>query len=400
MPSASAVAEQVAAPEPPKGSWGQPASTGLLAAFVGFASTFTIVLQGLTRVGATPAQAASGLFAICVLQGLLSIGLSLWRREPISIVWSTPGSALMIATGLPAGGYPAAVGALLFAAALIVAAGLWAPFGRAVGAIPRSLASAMLAGILFGLCLAPVHAMTDLPAQAAPIVVAWALAWRFARAYAVPVALVAALAVVTVVAKVPAHALEASGPHLAFATPALDLATLGSLGLPLFIVTMASQNVPGLAVLRANGFAPRVGPIFVATGLLSGLCALFCGPLMNLAAITAALCAGPDAHADPAKRYWSTVVAGIAYVGLGLGAGFATVLVTVSPPQLIGAVAGLALLGSLAGALAAALDDPAERLPALVTFAVAASGVAAFGIGAPFWALLAGGVLLLLDRWR
>ena len=400
MSSASAVAEPVAAVEPPRGSWVQPLSTGLLAALVGFASTFTIVLQGLTRVGATPAQAASGLLVICVLQGLLSIGYSVWRHEPISIVWSTPGAALMIATGLPAGGYPAAVGAFLFAAALIVVAGLWAPFGRLVGAIPRSLASAMLGGILLGLCLAPVHAMAEMPALAAPIILAWALAWRFARTYAVPVALVVAIVVVVLVAKVPAHAFDTSGPNLLFAMPALNLATLGSLGLPVFIVTMASQNVPGLAVLRANGFEPRVGPIFVGTGLASGLCALCGGPLMNLAAITAALCAGPDAHADPAKRYWSTVVAGLAYVALGLGAGFATVLVTVSPPLLIGAVAGLALLGSLAGALSAALEDPAERLPAIVTFAVAASGIVVFGIGAPFWALLAGGVLLGLERWR
>ena len=393
-------AETIAREGPPRGSWLQPVSTGLLAAIVGFASTFTVVLQGLTRVGATPAQAASGLLAICVIQGLLSIAFSLWRREPISIVWSTPGSALMIATGLPAGGYPAAVGALLFAAALIVVAGVWSPFGRLVGAIPRSLASAMLAGILFGLCLAPVRAMTEVPALAAPIVVAWALAWRFARAYAVPAALVVTVAVVVFITKLPPGAFAGSWPQPAFTPPTLVWATLGSLGLPLFIVTMASQNVPGLAVLQANGYRPRVGPIFVGTGLASAVTALLGGPLMNLAAITAALCAGPDAHADPAKRFWSTVVGGLAYVALGLGAGAAAVLVTASPPLLIQAVAGLALLGSLAGALTAALADERERLPAIVTFAVAASGIVVAGIGAPFWALAAGGVLLALERWR
>ncbi len=385
---------------PPPGSWIQPVSTGLLAAIVGFASTFTIVLQGLTRVGATPTQAASGLLAICVVQGLLSIGYSLWRRQPISIVWSTPGSALMIATGLPAGGYPAAVGAFLFAAALIVAAGVWAPFGRLVGAIPRSLASAMLAGILFGLCLAPVHAMTELPVLAAPIVIAWALAWRFARPYAVPAALVVTVAVVIFVTKLPPGAFAGSWPQPAVTPPALVWATLGSLGLPLFVVTMASQNVPGLAVLQANGYRPRVGPIFVGTGLASAVTALLGGTLINLAAITAALCAGPDAHPDPAKRYWSTVVGGLAYVALGLGAGAAAVLVTASPPLLIETVAGLALLGSLGGALTSALSDERERLPAVVTFAVAASGIVVFGVGAPFWALAAGGVLLLLERWR
>jgi len=397
MSSASAVAD---AARPPRGSWVQPVSTGLLAALVGFASTFTVVLGGLARIGASPVQAASGLLVICVLQGSLSIGYSLWRREPISIVWSTPGAALMIATGLPSGGYPAAVGAFLFAAGLIVVAGVWSPFGRAVGAIPRSLANAMMGGILFGLCLAPVHAMTEAPALAAPVVIAWALMWRFARPYAVPAALVVAVGIVVFVTKLPPHAFDASWPQPVFTPPALSWPTLGSLGLPLFIVTMASQNVPGLAVLRANGYAPAVGPLFVGTGIGSGITALLGGPPMNLAAITAALCSGPDAHPDPARRYWSTVVAGLAYVALGLGAGFAAVLVAASPPLLIEAVAGLALLGSLAGALATALADEAERLPAVVTFAVAASGIAVAGIGAPFWALMAGGVLLVLNRWH
>ena len=397
MSSASAVAD---AARPPRGSWMQPVSTGLLAAVVGFASTFTIVLQGLTRVGATPEEAASGLLAICVLQGILAIGFSLWRREPISVVWSTPGCVLLIATGSPDGGYPAAVGAFLFAAALIVVAGLWSPFGRLVGAIPRSLANAMLGGILFGLCLAPVHAMAEIPGLAAPVVLAWALTWRFARPYAVPVALIVTVAMVVFVTKLPPHAFAGAWPRPAFTPPSLALATLGSLGLPLFVVTMASQNVPGLAVLQANGYRPRVGPIFVATGLGSGATSLLGGPLMNLAAVTAALCAGPDAHSDPAKRYWSTVVAGLAYVALGLGAGAAAVLVRGSPPLLIQTVAGLALLGSLAGALTTALSDERERLPAVVTFAVAASGIAVFGIGAPFWALVAGGVLLALERWR
>lgn len=389
-----------AAASPSPGSWLQPVSTGLLAAIVGFASTFTIVLQGLARVGATPAQAASGLLAVCVLQGLLSVGFSLWSREPISVVWSTPGCALMIATGPPAGGYPAAVGAVLFAGLLIAGAGLWAPLRHLVGAIPKSLASAMLAGILFGLCLAPIRALSEMPALAAPIVLAWVLAWRFARPYAAPAALIVAVVVVVFATRLPPHAFDASWPSPAVAMPSLVWTTLGSLGVPIFIVTMASQNVPGLAVLRGNGYEPRVSAIFVGTGLGSVASALSGGTPVNLAAITAALCAGPDGHPDPARRYRATVVAGLAYVALGLGAGFATVLVTASPPLLIEAVAGLALLGSLAGALSSALSDERERVPAVVTFAVAASGIAVLGIGAPFWALLAGGVLLGLERWR
>ena len=387
-------------PHPPEGSWAQPLSTGILAAVAGFASTFTIVLQAFTSVGATPAQAASGLMIICLIQGAQSLVFSFWWRQPISIVWSTPAAALMIATGVPKGGYPAAVGAMLFAAALIVAAGLWKPFGRAVGAIPASLASAMLAGILFGLCLAPVRAMGEIPLYAAPIVIAWALAWRFARPYAVPIALAVTCFIVIFVTKLPPGALANAWPHLVFTPPGLSWSTLGSLGLPLFVVTMASQNVPGLAVLRANGFRPDVGPIFIATGLGSVASAFFGGNLLNLAAVTAALCAGPDAHPDPAKRYWSTVVNGSIYLGLGLAAGLAAALVVASPPLLIQSVAGLALIGSFAGALSTALAQADHRIPAMITFLVSASGASFFGIGAAFWGLLAGGALMALDLMR
>ncbi len=383
------------APSHPKGSWVQPLSTGILAAVVGFASTFTIVLQAMRAVGASPAEAASGLMAVCLLQCFLTLGFSLWWRAPISIVWSTPGAALMIATGVPPGGYPSALGAVAFAGLLILAAGLWRPFGRAVGAMPASLAAAMLSGILFGLCLAPVKAVAEMPRYAAPIIVAWALTWRFARSYAVPAALAVAVTIVVLVAHLPPDTARQSTPVLIATAPALSWSTLGSLGVPLFIVTMASQNVPGLAVLRANGYQPAIRPIFIATGIGSVASAAFGGVPLNLAALTAALCAGPDAHADPRLRYWATVVTGLVYLGLGLGSGFAAALVTASPPLLIQSVAGLALLGAFAGALSGAVHNETDRLPAAVTFLVAASGVAFLGIG-----LGTGGILMALDRWR
>lgn len=396
-----------AAPEPagsgpahPEGSWVQPLSTGILAAVVGFASTFTIVLQAMRAAGASPAEAASGLMVVCLLQCFLTLGFSLRWRIPISIVWSTPGAALMIATGVPSGGYAAAIGAVMFAGVLIVVAGLWRPFGRAVGTIPASLAAAMLSGILFGLCLAPIQAAAEMPRYAAPIIIAWALTWRFARSYAVPAALAVAVTIVVLVTHLPPDTLGRSAPVLIATAPALSWATLGSLGVPLFVVTMASQNIPGLAVLRANGYQPAIGPIFVATGIGSIASAVFGGVPLNLAALTAALCAGPDAHADPRFRYWATVVTGLVYLGLGLGAGFAAALVTASPPLLIQSVAGLALLGAFAGALSSALHDETDRLPAAVTFLVAASGVSFFGIGPAFWGLATGGILMTLDRWR
>ena len=376
----------------------QPIAAGLLAAIVGFASAFAIVLQGFAAVGASPAQAASGLMALCIATGFLSAGLSLWRKMPIFIAWSTPGAALLVATGAPAGGYGAATGAFLVAAGLIVAAGFWGAFGRAVAAIPASLAAAMLAGVLLGLCLAPVKAVAALPLLALPIIVAWAVMLRVARLYAAPVALAVTAVLVIYATALPPGALAHIQPEPVFVMPIFSADALVSIALPLFIVTMASQNVPGLAVLNLNGYRPAPGPIFVATGAASGLTALFGGHLVNLAAITAALCAGPDAHPDPARRYIAVVAAGVTNVGLGLGAGLAAAFIAASPPLLIQCVAGLALFGSLAAALQGALAREDERLPAIVTFAVAASGTSFFGIAAPFWGLVAGGALLAVMR--
>jgi benzoate membrane transport protein len=378
----------------------QPLFAGALASVVGFASAFTIVLAGFAAAGATPAQAASGLLALCVVKGFLGIGLSAWKRMPISIAWSTPGAALLVSTGAPQGGYPVAVGAFLAAAVLVVVAGLWRPFGRAVAAIPMALASAMLAGVLLDLCLAPVRAVGAMPALALPIVVVWALAWRFARLYAVPIAVVVTAAIVIFATQIPPGALTEISPQPILVQPVFSVDAFVGIAVPLFIVTMASQNVPGLAVLNANGYRPDVSPIFVSTGIASGIIALFSGHLVNLAAITAALCAGPEAHPDPAKRWLATAAAGAGYVVLGLFAGYFAAFIAASPPLLIQAVAGLALLGSLAGALAGALARDEERIPAILTLVTTASGISFFGIGAAFWGLLAGGAVLALTRYR
>lgn len=380
------------------GSALQPITAGVLAATVGFGSSFAIVLQGLAAAGATPAQAASGLLAICLVKGPLGIALGWRTRLPISIAWSTPGAALLIATGAPAGGFPAAVGAFLVASALVVAAGIWRPFGRAVSGLPVSIASAMLAGVLLDICLAPARAVGTLPMLALPVVVAWALAWRFVRPYAVPVAVLVAGCIVVLATPLPP--LGEVAPRFVPVMPVFTLDAMVGIGLPLFIVTMASQNVPGLAVLAANGYRPPVGPLFVATGLGSGLAALFGGHMINLAAITAALCAGPEAHPDPARRWIASTTTGACYVVLGLGATAAAAFIAASPPLLIQTVAGLALLGSLAGALTAALAREEERVPAILTFVTSASGISFLGIGAAFWGLVAGGLLLALARLR
>jgi benzoate membrane transport protein len=375
----------------------QPVTAGVLAAVVGFASAFAVVLTGLAGAGASPAQAASGLLALCVLQGLLSIVLSLRWRQPVNIVWSTPGAALLVSASLPHGGFGIAVTAFLMTGLLIVAAGLFRPLARAVSAIPISLASAMLAGVLMELCLAPIQAVARLPTLALPIVIAWALGWSFARRYAVPIAVLVATVIVVSTTRIPASAMALAWAQPEFVTPTLDLLRAAGIAVPMFIVTMASQNVPGLAVLRGNGYDVPVGKVFVTTGLGTLVVALFGGHALNLSAITAALCAGPEADANPARRYIASVAAGVCYIVLGLCAGFAAVLIAASPPLLIQAVAGLALLGSLAAALGSALADEGQRLAAITTFVTTASGVSIGGIAGAFWGLVAGGVMLLLD---
>lgn len=393
-----AAADERGSPASQAGGLIQPLFAGALAAIVGYASSFAIVLKGLESVGATVVQAASGLLAVTVGMGLLSIILSLRTRMPVKIAWSTPGAALLVASGVPDGGFPAAVGGFLIAGGLILIAGLWRPFARAVAAIPLSLASAMLAGVLLSLCLAPVKALQAMPALALPVILVWALTWRFARLYAVPAAVLAAALLILFVTPLPSGSMAQISPQVAFVAPAFTLGALMSIAVPLFIVTMASQNIPGLAVLNANGYRPDIPPLFVVTGLGSAASALFGGLSLNLAAITAALCAGPEAHPDPRKRYLAAIAAGVVYLLLGLGAGAATAFVAASPPLLIEAVAGLALLSSFGAALITALADEEERLAAVLTFITSASGLTLFGIGPAFWSLIAGGLFLMLVK--
>jgi benzoate membrane transport protein len=375
----------------------QPVGAGLIAAFVGFASSFAVILKGLTAVGATDAQAGCGLMALSIAMGLAGIGLSFWSRMPISAAWSTPGAALLASTGLTPGGFPAAVGAFLIVGALLVAVGLIRPFGRAVAAIPPALANAMLAGVLFSLCLAPVKAMAEVPRLAAPIILVWVLMARWKRLYATPAAAIVAGVIIFATSHSAPIALADFTLHPIFVGPSFSVEAFISLALPLFIVTMASQNLPGLAVLSAYDYRPAPGPLIATTGLFTLLAAPFGGHAVNLGAITAALCAAPDAHPDPAKRWIASASAGFGYVVLGLLAGAMTSFVAGSP-LLIEAVAGLALLGAFGASLNNALIHTQEREAALVTFLTAASGLSFLGVGGAFWGLIAGGAILALTR--
>ncbi len=373
-------------------------AAGLLASFVGFASSFAVVLRGLTEAGASPAQAASGLMAVSVAMGIGGIWLSWRTRMPVSVAWSTPGAALLASTGVPEGGFPVAVGASLAAGVLMVAAGLIRPLGRAVAAIPAPLANAMLAGVLLNLCLAPVRAVAFSPAMGLAILGTWAVVARFNRLLAVPAAVVVTAVLVAATTPLPFDGIAALLPTPVLVMPQFSPVALLGIALPLFVVTMASQNIPGIAVLHANGYRPDPGPLFTRTGILTLLGAPLGGHAVNLAAITAAICAGPEADPDPARRWWAAVVAGLGYIAFGLMAGGATVLIAAAPPVLIEAAAGLALLGAFSGALMAAVADPARREAAAITFLVSASGLAFAGIGGAFWGLLAGIAMLGLAR--
>jgi benzoate membrane transport protein len=371
-------------------------SAGLLAAFVGFASSFAVILQGLTAVGASKAEAASGLMALSVAMGLCGILFSLRTKMPISVAWSTPGAALLATSALPTGGFPAAVGAFIVAAALVVASGLFRPLGRLIAAIPASIASAMLAGIVFVLCLAPVKAMAADPMAGLLVVGSWLAMTRIRRLLAVPVAAIVAVVVIVAGKGLPV-ADAALLPHPVFVLPTFDLTDIVGLSLPLFLVTMASQNIPGLAILRVNGYAPEAGPLFRTTGLFSAASAFFGGHAVNLAAITAAICAGEEAGPNPAGRYWAAVVSGMGYIVFGLGAGLVAAFAALEP-VLIQAVAGLALIGAFSGALQGAMAAIEEREAAVVTFLVTASGVAFLGISSAFWGLVAGALVLAVTR--
>lgn len=374
-----------------------PVAAGLVTAFVGFASSFAVVLRGLQAAGADDAQAASGLMALAIAMGLAGVVLSLWFRMPISSAWSTPGAALLAATGAVGGGFAAAVGAFLVVGVLIVAAGLIKPFGRAVANIPASLANAMLAGILFGLCLAPIKALIEAPWPAAAVILTWLVVSRWKRLYSTPAAALVAGAIILHGGAGAPLELATLTPSVVWVRPLFTFDGIVSLGLPLFIVTMASQNLPGLAVLSAYNYKPEPGPLIATTGIFTLLCAPLGGHAVNLSAITAAMCASPEASPDPGKRWIASLTAGLTYVVLGLLAGGVTRLAAGSP-LLVEAVAGLALLSAFGSALHNALNDVAEREAALITFLLASSGVGFLGIGGAFWGLLAGGAVLTLTR--
>jgi benzoate membrane transport protein len=368
----------------------QPVLAGLLAALVGFTSSSAVVLTGLRAVGASPAQAASGLLALCATQGLGMLWLTRRHRIPLTLAWSTPGAAVLASTGAVRGGWHAAVGAFLVVGALILLTGLWPRLGGLIAAIPAPIAQAMLAGVVLQLCLAPVRGFASHPWLVGPILLTWLVMLRLARKWAVPAAFAVALAVVGVDAARHGGVHGALIPHLDLTTPAVTWAGLLSLALPLYVVTMAGQNVPGVAVMSAYGYQVPWRETMTVTGVGTVASALAGGHAVNLAAITASMAASPDADPDPGRRWIASCTAGWAYLVLALVSAALTTFVSGAPADVTGAVAGVALLGTLSVSLAAALSATEGREAPAITFVVAASGLGFLGIGAAFWALVAG----------
>lgn len=369
----------------------QPVAAGAVTALVGFTSSFAVVLAGLRAVGASPSQAASGLLALTVGFGLLIVGLALVHRVPVTLAWSTPGAALLVSTGAVEGGWPAAVGAFVVTGVLIALIGAVPLLGDLVARIPTEIAQAMLAGILLQLCLAPFLALADSPEYVLPVILAWLVTSRVAPRWAVPVALVVAVGAIAVAANSSGQSLDTASlvPRLEWTTPTWTWPAIVGIALPLTIVTMASQNLPGAAVLRSFGFSVPWRSSVVATGVGTAVVAPFGGHAMNLAALSAALAAGDEA--GPRERRWvAAVSAGVGYLVIAAAAGLVVALAAVAPPGIIEAVAGLALIGALVGSLQGAFEQPRHRTSAGLTFLLAASGITLLSVGAAFWALLLG----------
>ena len=389
----------------PRTSSTTPVVAGIVCALVGFTSSFAVVLTGLRAVGATPAQAASGLMAISLLQGVSAIVLARRYRIPITLAWSTPGAALLVGAGAVTGGWPAATGAFLVTGVLVIASALWSGLADLIVRIPPTIAQAMLAGVLLPLCLEPVRAVAIHPWDVLPVIIVWLALLRVSARWAVPGAFVAAAVVIGIELARTGTTFTSSSllPVVAPVMPQLSLQAALGIALPLFVVTMASQNITGVAVMRGFGYSVPWRPVMLVTGAGTVVGAPAGGHAINLAAISAALAAGPDAGPDTSRRWVAAASSGAAYVVLGLSSSALTVLVTLAPSGVVETVAGLALLGALGGALkgmlptAGAHDErqPAETTVAVLTLVVAASGTTIGGIESAFWALLIG----LTARW-
>ena len=362
---------------------------GVVTAVVGFSSSFALVLTGLTAQGATTAQAASGLLVLCLAMALGIVVLAVRYRMPITLAWSTPGAALLASAQGSAADWSAAIGAFLVVAGLTALTGWWPWLARKLAAIPLSIANAMLAGVLIPICVTAFTTLGRTPAYAAPILLAWLVGYALLRRWAVPLALLAALVVVGLTLDASPSATDLL-PQLTWTTPTLDWRLVVGLAVPLFLVNIASQYAPGVAVMKTYGYAVPWRPTMLVTAGVTAVAAPSGGFAVNLAAISSALSASPEAHPDQHRRWVAAVAAAGSYLVLGTLSAAAAFVLTHSPTGLIITVAALALLGPLGSALQQCVAEVADREAAVVTLVATASGISLLGVGAAFWGLAAG----------
>ena len=376
-------------------------TAGFIAVLVGFTASVAIVFQAAQSLGATPAQSASWMWALGWGMGLTTLLPSLWLRKPVMIAWSTPGAAVLAVAGAGGGfGMAEATGAFIVCAALILIAGASGWFERVMERIPMPLAGALLAGVLARFGLDAFAALQSSLGLVLAMLAAYLLGRRLWPRYAVVGVLVAGVAIAAVAGRLQTGSVQWAFTVPVFTAPEFSWRATVSLALPLFIVTMASQNLPGVAAIRAAGYRLPISKIIALTGVATLLLAPFGAFALNLAAITAAICMGREAHADPDKRWVAAAACGALYCVVGVFGAAVSGLLTAFPRELVVAVAGLALLGTIGSGLATALKDDAYREAALITFLVTLSGVKLFGVGSAFWGVVAGALALFVQQWR
>ena len=377
------------------------ATAGFVAVLVGFTSSVAIVFQAATSLGATPAQISSWMWALGLGMGLCTLLPSLWLRQPVMVAWSTPGAAVLATAGIAGSfGMAEATGAFIVCAALITLFGITGWFERLLSRIPMPIASALLAGVLTRFGLDAFVALKSAFALVLLMLAAYLIGRRLWPRYAVPGVLAAGVVFAAVNGQLHLEGVHWGLTVPVFTAPEFSWRATVSLALPLFVVTMASQNLPGVAAIRAAHYDMPISKIVTLTGLATLALAPFGAFALNLSAITAAICMGREAHPDPDKRYMAAATCGLIYCVVGLFGAAVTGVLTAFPRELVVAIAGLALLGSIGGGLALALKEDAHREAALITFLVTLSGVSLAGIGSAFWGVVAGALALFVQQWR
>ena len=371
--------------------------SGFVAVLVGYASSAAIIWQAAIAAGATTGQIAGWMTALGITMGVSTLALSVWYRAPILTAWSTPGAALLV-TGLQGVTVQDAIGVFIVANALIVLCGVTGLFARLMQIIPHSLASAMLAGILLRFGLQAFNSLNNALLLCGSMLLAWLMLKVVAPRYAVIAAMLVGIAIARLKGDIVTYNINLSPVMPEFIAPHFSLAHSISIALPLFLVTMASQNAPGIATMKASGYSLPVSPLIIFTGLLALLFSPFGVYSICIAAITAAICQSPDAHPDPQRRWLAAAAAGMFYLLAGVFGGSVTGLMAALPASWIQMLAGLALLGTISGSLYQALLHEAERDAAIVTFLVTASGLTLLGVGSAFWGLIAGGICYAVLR--